>query len=61
MSRTMSVSDSVVIAAAPSMVYAQLSDPPAMGCWSPENRGATVLGERREAYVGMVFEARWGC
>ncbi|MFF1836415.1 SRPBCC family protein [Streptomyces sp. NPDC058231] len=58
MTRTMSVSDSIVIEAAPPSVYAQLSDPTAMGRWSPENRGATVLGERREAYVGMVFEGR---
>lgn len=58
MPRTMSVSDSILIDAAPSTVYAQLSDPTAMGRWSPENRGATVLGERRAAYVGMVFEGR---
>ncbi|MGP3636115.1 SRPBCC family protein [Streptomyces sp. 24-1644] len=58
MSRTMSVSDSIVIALAPSAVYEQLSDPTAMGRWSPENTGATVVGERREAYVGMVFEGR---
>ncbi|MFF3171101.1 SRPBCC family protein [Streptomyces sp. NPDC057900] len=58
MTRTMSVSDSTVVSAAPSAVYAQVSDPTAMGRWSPENRGAKVLGERREAYVGMVFEGR---
>lgn len=58
MSRTMSVSDSIVVLAEPSAVYAQLSDPTAMGRWSPENRGAKVLGERRAAYVGMVFEGR---
>jgi hypothetical protein len=56
MPRTMSVSDSVVIAAAPSAVCAQLSDPTAKGRRSPENRGATVHGKRREAYV--VFEGR---
>lgn len=58
MPRTMSVSDSIVINAAPSAVYEQLSDPTAMGRWSPENTGATVVGERREAHVGMVFEGR---
>ncbi|MGW8887517.1 SRPBCC family protein [Streptomyces sp. NPDC055749] len=58
MPRTMSVSDSIVINAAPSAVYEQLSDPTAMGRWSPENTGATVVGERREAYVGMVFDGR---
>lgn len=58
MSRTMSVSDSIVIEAAPSAVYEALSDPTAMGRWSPENTGATVLGGRRDAHVGMVFEGR---
>ncbi|RPK37852.1 SRPBCC family protein [Streptomyces sp. NBC_01260] len=58
MRRTMSVSDGIVVLAAPSAVYEQLSDPTAMGRWSPENRGAKVLGERRDAYVGMVFEGR---
>ncbi|MFG2673228.1 SRPBCC family protein [Streptomyces sp. NPDC048445] len=58
MPRTMSVSDSTMVTVAPSAVYAQVSDPTAMGRWSPENRGAKVLGERREAYVGMVFEGR---
>ncbi|MGC5342032.1 SRPBCC family protein [Streptomyces sp. DT24] len=60
MPRTMSVSDSIVIRARPSVVYAQLSDPTSMGRWSPENHGATVRGERRDggAYVGMVFEGR---
>lgn len=58
MPRTMSVSDSTVVSAAPSAVYAQVSDPTAMGRWSPENRGARVLGEHRDTYVGMVFEGR---
>lgn len=58
MPRTMSVSDSIMIHADPSAVYAQLSDPTAMGRWSPENQGATVLGERRDTHVGMVFEGR---
>ncbi|MEW5542549.1 SRPBCC family protein [Streptomyces cyaneofuscatus] len=58
MPRTMSVADSIVIDAPPAHVYEQLSDPTSMGRWSPENRGATVRGERRGAYVGMVFEGR---
>lgn len=58
MPRTMSVSDSVLIRAAPSAVYERLSDPTAMGRWSPENLGARVLGGRRDAHVGMVFEGR---
>ncbi|KDQ71393.1 SRPBCC family protein [Streptomyces halstedii] len=58
MARTMTVSGGILIDAAPSVVYAHVSDPTAMGRWSPENRGARVLGDRREAYVGMVFEGR---
>ncbi|MGI5478871.1 SRPBCC family protein [Streptomyces lavendofoliae] len=58
MPRTMSVSDHIVIRTDPASVYEHLSDPTAMGRWSPENQGATVLGERRGAYVGMVFEGR---
>ncbi|MFD9502721.1 SRPBCC family protein [Streptomyces sp. NPDC060035] len=59
MPRTMSVSESIVIHAAPSAVYEQLSDPTAMGRWSPENRGARVLGEHAGGtHVGMVFEGR---
>ncbi len=58
MPRTMSVADSIVIEASPAKVYEQLSDPTAMGRWSPENRGATVRGERRGVYVGMVFDGR---
>jgi uncharacterized protein YndB with AHSA1/START domain len=54
----MSVADSIIIDATPAQVYEQLSDPTAMGRWSPENRGATVHGDRRAAYVGMVFEGR---
>ncbi|MFD3611061.1 SRPBCC family protein [Streptomyces atroolivaceus] len=58
MPRTMSVSDSILIRAAPTAVYEKLSDPTAMGRWSPENQGARILGERRGAHVGMVFEGR---
>lgn len=38
----MSVSDSVVIAREPSIVYESVSDPTQTGRWSPENVGATV-------------------
>ncbi|MFE7132800.1 SRPBCC family protein [Streptomyces sp. NPDC057638] len=55
MPRTLTVSDSIVIHATPATVYAQVSDPRLMGHWSPENLGATVRGEIRDAYVGMVF------
>jgi len=58
MARIFSVSDSVVIDAAPSTIYAQVSNPALMGRWSPENRGATVHDGRERAYVGMVFD---GC
>ncbi|GAA3020320.1 SRPBCC family protein [Streptomyces fulvorobeus] len=58
MPRTMTVSDSIVVDRTPSAVYEQLSDPTAMGRWSPENTGATVAGGPRAAYVGMVFEGR---
>ncbi len=55
MPRTMSVSDSVVIAATPERLFAEISDPTQMQRWSPENRGATVDGGGRAAYVGMSF------
>ena len=42
MSRTKTVSDSVVVVADPTSLYAAVSDPTRMGEWSPENRGATV-------------------
>jgi uncharacterized protein YndB with AHSA1/START domain len=56
MARTFSVSDSIVINAAPSTIYALVSNPALMGRWSPENRGATVLDGAEGAYVGMVFD-----
>lgn len=58
MVRILSVSDSVVISAAPSVIYAHVSNPALMGRWSPENRGATVRGGGEQAYVGMVFDGR---
>ncbi|MGI5404556.1 SRPBCC family protein [Streptomyces sp. CA-135486] len=56
MARTYSVSDSVVIDADPSEIYAKVSNPALMGRWSPENQGATVPDGTQEAYVGMVFD-----
>ncbi|MFE4061132.1 SRPBCC family protein [Streptomyces sp. NPDC059096] len=56
MPRTLTVSGSVVVAATPSAVYAQVSRPALMGRWSPENLGATVRGGDGEARVGTVFD-----
>jgi hypothetical protein len=56
MARTFSVTDSIVIEADPSSVYAHVSNPALMGRWSPENRGATVRHGGEQAYVGMVFD-----
>lgn len=56
MSRTFTVSDSVLIATDPATAYAQVSDPTLMGQSSPENRGASVIDARAGAYVGMRFD-----
>jgi len=54
--RPMTVSDSIIIAAAPGDLYDAVSDVRQMGRWSPENMGAVVLGPpTTEAYVGMRF------
>ncbi|MEU0989260.1 SRPBCC family protein [Streptomyces sp. NPDC005953] len=55
MPRTLAVSDSIVIQAAPSVIYDQVSDPTLMGQWSPENLGATVHHGSGDAFVGMQF------
>ncbi|WP_434599669.1 SRPBCC family protein [Streptomyces sp. A5-4] len=55
MARTFTVSDSIIIEAGPSRVYEHVSSPDLMGRWSPENLGATLIGEQRPAHVGMVF------
>lgn len=55
MSRTMTVSDSVLIAADAQALYDEVSDPSRMGEWSPENRGADLREPGRAAYVGMSF------
>src|ERR1700759_2695751 len=66
MTRTLTVSGSVVVDGDPRTAYAHVSDPTRMGESSPENLGAVVAEERGEAYVGMVFDghnrrgaARW--
>ncbi|MER5766530.1 SRPBCC family protein [Streptomyces sp. NPDC001985] len=56
MPRTLSVSDCIVIQAAPSTIYEQVSDPALMGRWSPENLGATVRDSGAGAHVGMEFD-----
>ncbi|AKU17478.1 SRPBCC family protein [Luteipulveratus mongoliensis] len=54
--RTMTVSDSVVIAADPQTLYDEISDPRHMGRWSPENTGADVTwAHEGEAQVGAQF------
>ncbi|WP_332873368.1 MULTISPECIES: SRPBCC family protein [Nocardia] len=56
--RTLSVSDSIVVAADASALYDKISDPTLMGGWSPENLGATVHAPADTAYVGMTFDGR---
>lgn len=66
MGRTMTVQDSVVIAADPLRIYRQVADPSQMGRWSPENTGATVPTPGEPASFGTSFvgtnkrgRARW--
>src|SRR5688572_6303331 len=66
MTREMTVSDSIVVAAPPDVLYAQISDPTQMARWSPENTGASLPEPSVPAYVGMEFvgsnkrgRARW--
>lgn len=62
MARTLSVSDSVVVAASAVDIYTCLSDPTRMGRWSEENVGATVVGDWSDgARVGLQFDGhnRW--
>ncbi|MFD3719090.1 SRPBCC family protein [Streptomyces sp. NPDC058674] len=56
MSRTFSVSDSILVGVGPATVYQHVSNPVLMGGWSPENLGATLHGDAGAAYVGMVFD-----
>ena len=58
MTRTMNVSESIIVNVDAATLYEQISDPTRMGAWSPENRGATVQDARDGAYVGMVFDGR---
>lgn len=62
----MQVSDDVIVAAEPEVVFAEVADPSQMGRWSPENRGATIATAGGPAPVGTVFvgqnkrgRARW--
>jgi uncharacterized protein YndB with AHSA1/START domain len=57
MARPMSVSQSVVIAAPPQVVYAAVSDPTQTGRWSPENSGAS-LDVPGALDVGSTFVGR---
>ena len=66
MTREMTVSDSVVIAADAATIWAQVADPTQMARWSPENTGARTRAEVRPLTEGEVFEgtnrrgrARW--
>ncbi|MGW6061489.1 SRPBCC family protein [Streptomyces sp. NPDC055189] len=56
MTRTFTVSRSILVDASPQSVYEQVSQPALMGRWSPENLGATVPGSEEPAAVGLVFE-----
>lgn len=57
MARETIVSESVVIDARPDEIWALVSDPRNFGRWSPENRGATLIGEDETLEVGSTF---WG-
>ena len=55
MSRTMTVSDSVVVDTDPMTVYRLVADPSQMPRWSPENTGADVPDPGSPATVGTIF------
>lgn len=55
MSRTFTVSDSVVVGVTPEVAYAAVSDVRAMGRWSPENTGAVLDDPAAPVGVGTVF------
>lgn len=66
MARIMQVRGSIVIAADPIELYAQIADPSQMVRWSPENTGADVPHPGSPATEGMTFigsnqrgPARW--
>ncbi|MFD3573074.1 SRPBCC family protein [Streptomyces sp. NPDC058644] len=56
MTRTFTVSRSILVQASPQSVYEQVSRPDLMGRWSPENLGATVPGGEVPAHVGLAFD-----
>ncbi|GAA1916348.1 SRPBCC family protein [Streptomyces durmitorensis] len=56
MTRTFTVSRSILVKASPQSVYEQVSRPDLMGRWSPENLGATVPGGGDPTGVGLVFD-----
>ncbi|GAA1369556.1 SRPBCC family protein [Streptomyces beijiangensis] len=56
MTRTFTVSRSIVVEASPSAVYEQISRPAQMGRWSPENLGATLPEPDAPARVGTAFD-----
>ncbi|MFC8131230.1 SRPBCC family protein [Streptomyces sp. NPDC057302] len=56
MTRTFTVSRSILVEASPQSVYEQVSQPGLMGRWSPENLGATMPGDGAPVGVGLVFE-----
>jgi hypothetical protein len=64
--RPMTVSDSIVVDAAPLSVYARISDPRQTRKWSPENTGARFDGSADTLTPGSTFvgtnkrgAARW--
>jgi hypothetical protein len=56
MSRTLTTTDEITIEVPVDVVYARVSDVTAMGQWSPENTGGSIVGPDRVPFVGMVFD-----
>ncbi|QLL06518.1 SRPBCC family protein [Mycobacterium vicinigordonae] len=56
MPRTLSLSDQIVIDVPVDIVYSRVSDVTAMGQWSPENTGGSVVGSHEIARVGTMFD-----
>src|ERR1700759_4717633 len=54
----MSVSETVVVAVTPDVVYAAISDPTQTGRWSPENLGARLDEPGKAVDVGTTFVGR---
>jgi polyketide cyclase/dehydrase/lipid transport protein len=55
MTRTMTVSDSVVVAADPLTLWTAIADPTQMPRWSPENTAAHLRSGPRPLAVGETF------